>query len=190
MYSSYVSYAFPILVSLLTNAASIPIQPLPGQRIIVPSKAPATKQIPDTITSRTSQCVSRGGAAHIEWGIYVVNTTMPSNQGSGTWGGGLLDNINGKAGCAPTSWQAQVDSATPQGVGATFNTPDFCTVNDISDAINAASTENDQWGMNNPGQWVYCSGDTLNDLFDDTGAVIASIAEDIGAVAGLLSMFA
>ena len=184
------SYAVLGLFYLTANAAPNPLQPLPGQRIVVPYQAPALEPVPSSITSRTSQCVSRGGAAHIEWGIYVVNTTMPSNQGSGTWGGGLLDNINGKAGCAPTSWQAQVDSASPQGVGVTFNTPDFCTVNDISNAINAASTENDQEQMGNPGQWVYCSGDTLNDLFDDTGAVIANIAEDIGAVAGLLGMFA
>jgi hypothetical protein len=184
------SYAIPLILSLVANTASNPLQPLPGQRIVVPNKAAAPGPVPSPITSRTSQCVSRGGAAHIEWGIYVVNTTMPSNQGSGTWGGGLLDNINGKAGCAPTMWQAQVDSATPQGVGATFNTPDFCTVNDISNAINAASSENDQEQMDNQSQWVYCSGDTLNDLFDDTGAVLANIAEDIGAVAGLLSMFA
>ncbi|KAL2046810.1 hypothetical protein N7G274_000828 [Stereocaulon virgatum] len=104
---------------------------------------------------------------------------MPSNKGSGTWGGGLLDNINGKAGCAPMSWQAQVDDANPQGVGCTFNTPITCTVNRISDAIHAASSENDQKVIApGGGQWVYCEGDTLTDLFDTTGAIISGLAQD------------
>lgn len=144
--------------------------------------------LPSTAT-RSSQCASKGATGHIEWGVYVVNTTMPSDQGSGSWGGGFLDNINGKAGCAPTSWQAQVDDADPQGVAATFNTPDFCTVNQISDAIHAASSEADD-GSYGSGQWVYCEGDTLNDLFDDTGKIIEGLTEELGQAAGLLSGFA
>lgn len=159
------------------------------------ASAPAPAPVPQTSNPvpavRRSQCASKGATGHIEWGIYVVNTTMPSDQGSGSWGGGLLDNINGKAGCAPTNWQAQVDDANPQGVGCTFNTPDFCTVNQISDAIHAASSENDQKVITpGGGQWVYCEGDTLNDLFDDAGAVINTLSQDLGAVAGLLGSFA
>ena len=144
-----------------------------------PAPAPAPQTTDPVPAVRQSQCVSKGATDHIEWGIYVANTTMPSAQGSGSWGGGLLDNINGKAGCAATSWQAQLDNGNPQGVGVTLNTPDFCTVNQISDAINAASS-----------QWVYCSGDTLNDLFDDTGAIISSLSEDVGNLAGFFKDFA
>lgn len=151
--------------------------------------APAPQAAPVLPPTRSSQCASKPATIHIEWGIYVVNTTMPSDKGSGSWGGGLLDNINGKSACAPTSWQAQVDSANPQGVGATFNTPLGCSVNDISNAIHAASTESNQ-NTFGPGQWVYCEGDTLNYLFDGLGKVIQGISQDVGAVAGLLGSFA
>ena len=164
---------------LLSIIAAVSAAPAP-----VPQAAPV---LPNT---RASQCASKGGPGHIEWGIYVVNTTMPSDHNSGSWAGGLLDNINGKAGCAPTSWQAQVDSADPQGVGATFNTPDFCTVNQISDAIHAASSENNQkQTIPAGGQWVYCQGDTLSDLFDDAGKAFSTLSQDLGAVAGLLGGF-
>lgn len=163
--------------------------------LAAPGPAPAPAPVPQTSNPvpavRRSQCVSKGAPAHIEWGVYVMNTTMPSNQGSGSWGGGLLDNINGKTGCDPTSWQAQVDDADPQGVGCTFSTTDFCTVNDISDAIHAASSENDAKVITDGGgQWVYCEGDTLTDLFDTAGAVISGLSQDLGAVAGLLGDFA
>lgn len=150
--------------------------------------APAPQAAPVLPATRSSQCASKPGTGHIQWGVYVVNTTMPSDQGSGSWGGGLLDNINGQIGCAPTSWQAQLDSANPQGVGATFNTPDTCTVNQISNAIHAASSERNDHSFGD-GQWVYCEGDTLNDLFDDAGKIIQGIASDVGAVAGLMSGF-
>jgi len=118
-----------------------------------------------------------------------MNTTMPSDQGSGSWGGGLLDNINGKVGCAPTSWQAALDAGTPQGVGCTFNTPLTCQTDQIVDAIHAASTEADDYTYG-PGQWVYCEGDTLTDLFDGTGQIISGLTQELGSVAGLLSAFA
>lgn len=141
--------------------------------------APAPQAAPPVPATRSSQCVSKGATAHIEWGVYVANTTMPSAQGSGSWGGGFLDNINGEVGCAPTSWQAQLDTATPQGVGCTFNTPDFCQVDQIADAIHAAS-----------GQWVYCSGDTLSDLFDDAGNIISGLTQEVGNLAGIFADFA
>ncbi|KAL9065483.1 MAG: hypothetical protein Q9161_008188 [Pseudevernia consocians] len=87
--------------------------------------------------------------------------------------------------------ECQVDIADPQGVGCTFNSPDTCTVNQVSDAIHAASSENDDEVITpNGGQWVYCDGDTLTDLFDATGAVISGLTQDLGAVAGLLGDFA
>ena len=132
--------------------------------------APAPQAINNPVpATRASQCVFRGGPIHIEWSVYVVNTTMPSNQGSESWGGGLLDNINGEQACAPTSWQAQLDNANPQGVEATFNTPLRCSVNDISNAIHAAFTEGNDLKFG-PGQWVYCQGDTLTEMFDATEA--------------------
>jgi len=118
-----------------------------------------------------------------------MNTTMPSDQGSGSWGGGLLDNINGKVGCAPTSWQAALDSGDPQGVGCTFNTPLTCQTDQIVHAINSASTESNQHTFGD-GQWVYCEGDTLTDLFDGTGQIISGLTKELGDVAGLLGAFA
>lgn len=189
--------ATEILTMLLVkNIPSItPLAILVAAALAAPGAVPAPAPVPQTTDPvpavRRSQCVSKSAPAHIEWGIYVMNTTMPSNQGSGSWGGGLLDNINGKAGCAPTSWQAQLDDADPQGVGCTFNTPDFCTVNQISDAIHAASSENDDKVITDgSGQWVYCEGDTLTDLFDAAGSVISSLSQDLGDVAGFLGAFA
>lgn len=136
-----------------------------------------------------SQCVSKGADQHTEWGIYVVNTTMPSDQGNGAWGGGLIDNLRGQDNCDPQQWQAQVDANNPQGVGATFNTDSRCQVDQVSKAINAASSENDQNVIGTTGQWVYCEGDTLNDLYSSEGQVISGIEGALGSVAGLLTAF-
>ena len=159
-------YSMPLTILLATAFAA------PGLAL-----APVAQKSNPVPAVRRSQCVSTGAPLHIEWAIYVVNTTRPSRQGSGTWGGGLLDNFNGKAGCVPTSWQAQFDDADPQGVG--------CTVNQISDAIHTASSENNQKIITSGGgQWLYCEGDILTDLFDTTGAVLSGLAQDLGAVAG------
>ena len=64
-------------------------------------------------------------------------------------------------------------------------------MNQISDAIHAASSENDQSVITDgEGQWVYCEGDTLSDLFNDAGAITSGLAQDLGAVAGFLGDFA
>ncbi|KAI4122709.1 MAG: hypothetical protein LQ338_005658 [Usnochroma carphineum] len=151
--------------------------------------APAPQTTNPVPAVRRSQCASKGATGHTQWAVYVVNTTMPSDQGSGSWGGGFLDNINGEFGCAPTAWQAVLDSAEPQGVACTFNTPLFCQTDRIVDAIHAASTEASDHTFG-PGQWVYCEGDTLTDLFDGTWQIISSLTQELGAVADLLGAFA
>ena len=154
------------------------------------SHASPTPQANDPIPAiRSSKCASKGATLHTEWVVYVVNTTMPSDQGSGSWAGGFLDNINGAPGCwPPTSWQAILDSADPQGVGCTFNTPLTCQTDSIVDAIHAASSERTDYSYGE-GQWVYCGGDTLSDLFDGTGQLLEGLTEELGAVAGMLEGF-
>ncbi|MCJ1333502.1 hypothetical protein MMC10_010202, partial [Thelotrema lepadinum] len=105
-----------------------------------------------------SQCVSKGATLHTEWAVYMNGNTM------GNWGQGLLDNVNGRGVCSPTSWQAQLDNKG--GVAATFNSATTCSVNDVSDAIKAAS-----------GQWVHCSGDTLSNFFDSAATVIQGLEQ-------------
>ena len=152
--------------------------------------ASPTPQTTDSVSvTRRSRCASKGAIGHTQWVVYVENTTMPSDQGSGSWGGGFLDNINGAVGCAPTSWQAVLDSSNPQGVGCTFNTPLTCQTDQIVNAIHAASSEANDHTFGD-GQWVFCEGDTLNDLFDGTGHILAGLAQALGDVAGMLEAFA
>jgi hypothetical protein len=101
---------------------------------------------------------------------------MPSDQGNGDWAGGLIDNLRG-VDCNPAQWQAQVDHSTPQGVGATFNTDSGCMVDQVSKAINQASSERDDKSSGSS-QWVYCQGDTLTNLYDAQGQVLKGIEED------------
>ena len=144
-------------------------------------------------TTLISQCASKGVDTHIEWGVYVANTTMPSNRGSGSWAGGLLDNLRGQKGCKPSSWQALLDNANPQGVGVSFNTGASCQTNQVVHAIYAASSENDQDGFGD-GEWVYCAGDTEADRYNATqlelsaaGKALGGLGSVVGAIPGLLS---
>ncbi|KAI9659016.1 MAG: hypothetical protein M1821_001976 [Bathelium mastoideum] len=136
----------------------------------------SSSPIPNTPagTVPQSQCVSKGSKMFVEWAVYTVNSTMSS--GSGGWAGGLWDNIN-RVPCRPGDWQCQIDNKG--GVGCTFHTSDFCNGNQVSNAIHAASN-----------QWVYCQGDTLTDLFDDTGKVYSGMEQWLGNAAQLLSAFA
>ena len=173
------------MYSIVTKSSSLLVAALAATTLA----APAPQDSSPVPAERRSQCVSKGATGHIEWGVYVANTTMPSDQGSGSWGGGFLDNINGAVGCAPTSWQAVLDSVDPQGVGCTFNTPLTCQTDQIVDAIHAASSEANDRSFGE-GQWVYCEGDTLSDLFDGTGEIISGLTQELGDVAGLLEAFA
>lgn len=179
----------PSTLNLSSFLAAIFIAAATGIPNPVPAPVPQTTNPVPPSGPPGSACVSRGTTLHIEWGIYVVNTTMPSDQGSGSWGGGLLDNINGAIGCAPTSWQAQVDAGNPQGVGCTFNTPIWCQTDQIVHAIHAASSEHNDRKFGD-GQWVYCEGDTLTDLFDSAGQIISGFEKWMGDAAGILTSFA
>lgn len=75
--------------------------------------------------------------------IYMPNTTMPSDQGTGTWGGGLIDNLRGKETaiadeCNPLNWQATIDDAQ-RGLACVFNVQVGCSATDVSRALHAAS---------------------------------------------------
>ncbi|KAK6836527.1 hypothetical protein PG989_007041 [Apiospora arundinis] len=96
-------------------------------------------------------------------GIYVPNNLMSSAQGTGSWGGGFIDNLRGKETaplnwCNPRDWQAQLDDAGT-GIIATFNTLVGCHGDDVARALHAAS-----------GIWTICP----NDLGANAEEVIAA----------------
>lgn len=133
-------------------------------------------------------------------GIYVPGTLMPSAQvsqqpifdlitsdwriqGTGSWGGGLIDNLRGYAAdiCNPTDWQA-VPDGDGTGLIATFYAEVLCTGDKVANAIHAAS-----YGDTYPnGLWMVCN-DNLGEQFSATGGFIAQLGEaGAGALAGFL----
>ncbi|KAG9604504.1 hypothetical protein KCU77_g1023, partial [Aureobasidium melanogenum] len=119
-----------------------------------------------------AQCAIKSGSVSNFVGIYY-----PQRGGNvGDWGLGILDNVRGR-GCLVTDWQAVQDDAN--GIACTFNIPLTCQSTDIADALDAAS-----------GEWVYCSGNTMDGLFDGAGQVISSFVSVLGDAASALSDFA
>jgi hypothetical protein len=108
-------------------------------------------------------------------GIYMPNNLMPSAQGTGAWGGGLIDNLRGSETapldwCNPLQWQAVTDNAGT-GLAAVFNVEVGCTGDDVAHALNAAS-----------GVWVICA--------DDIGADTDTLISIGASVATVLAPFA
>lgn len=107
-------------------------------------------------------------------GIYMPNNLMPSAQGTGAWGGGLIDNLRGSETapldwCNPIQWQAVTDDAGT-GLAAAFNVEVGCTGYDVANALHAAS-----------GVWVICA--------DDIGADVDTLASIGSSVASILAPF-
>jgi hypothetical protein len=108
-------------------------------------------------------------------GIYVPNNLMPSAQGTGAWGGGLIDNLRGSETapldwCNPLGWQAVTDDAGT-GLAAVFNVEVGCSGSDVASALQAAS-----------GIWAICA--------DDLGADIDTLISIGTSVATVLAPFA
>jgi hypothetical protein len=101
-------------------------------------------------------------------GIYMPNNLMPSAQGTGAWGGGLIDNLRGSETapldwCNPLGWQAVTDDAGT-GLAAVFNVEVGCSGYDVANALHAAS-----------GIWVICANDLGAD-FDTLASIGLSVA--------------
>lgn len=86
-----------------------------------------------------------GVAAH-SWAVYIPGQMEPSAQGSGSWGGGFLDNLRGQCGVI-TNWEAALD---PPGTGvyATFETIISCSGKKVHDAAWLASDPNNRVNLN------------------------------------------
>ncbi|PNP78485.1 hypothetical protein FNYG_08171 [Fusarium nygamai] len=105
-------------------------------------------------------------------GIYVPGNLMPSAQGTGEWGGGLIDNLRGALPlnwCNPIGWQAELDEAGT-GLVCTFNVPVGCGGDTVARALHAAS-----------GEWTICA--------QDIGANAETLASAGANVVSMLSEF-
>jgi hypothetical protein len=95
-------------------------------------------------------------------------------QGTGAWGGGLIDNLRGQGVadiCNPVDWQAVTD-AKGTGLIAKWNAKAGCTADMIAHALNAASNI-----------WVICPDD-LDAEFNDIATLTA---EGVQYLSGLIS---
>ncbi|KEQ95133.1 hypothetical protein AUEXF2481DRAFT_237844 [Aureobasidium subglaciale EXF-2481] len=122
-----------------------------------------------------NQCATKGGSVSNFWGVYMNDNLMSSAQGTGDWAGGFLDNLRGRCGSI-TNWQAIPDNSG--GIACSFNTSKFCQAYDVAAALHAAS-----------GEWVYCEGLTMNDLFDSAGNIIEGFMGVLGDAASIVEPF-
>lgn len=81
---------------------------------------------------------------YIDWSIHLNNDDQYDNGGCGR---GFLDNFRGRCGDI-TDWSCVYDEGSD--IFMDFKTSDFCTEQDITDAINAASYGN----LNIPCTWI------------------------------------
>ena len=135
------------LVTLIPAIVSSPA-PLPE-----PAPVPASPYDPERPTTPGSSCTCRTITDHLlpalplalRFDVYIPGQTEPSLQGSGSWGGGFLDNLRTQ--CRSVwLWEAHLDEvdAPHTGVHATFVIPRSSGTGNVQDAAWLGSDPNNR----------------------------------------------
>ena len=103
----------------------------------LPKAAVVTTSSPSPSQTPTNNCSYVDNAAYLSYTLNLIDDKSIDTS----CGGGFLDNLRGRCGQGITAWGCNYVGDT--GATMSWNVPETCSVNDVQDAINAASQGQD-----------------------------------------------